>query len=324
MAKNEMVQVTAEQAHEAGLLIQDGCKHLASIQHIEETQGAAIASMMRLHAVDQLHRAMSTPQAEALIFVAAKHNCVEVAGNPTDAQLLDCCRQAVQRGYLLSDANGPQFTVFASGGKASVMVKEVGYRHRLKERGARKVRAAAFMIEGKNPAEILMIGFAECQHDGETVRVDRTAEMPIRLTSKGGNDADKFEAQARRRLVRDLWSVISGEECDSDAAIDEAEAVIAQPAVRSMLTEAPEPANEMNPAMLFAADVDSLQKIKAKFTDPTEAEILEGIMAEIDECETASHIENLSRHSEAIRQFSGNVQKLLRSAAKHKRAMLGG
>ena len=322
MAKNELVQVTAEQAHEAGLLIQDGCKHLASIQHIEETQGAAIASMMRLHAVDQLHRAMSTPQAEALIFVAAKHNCVEVAGNPTDAQLLDCCRQAVQRGYLLSDANGPQFTVFASGGKASVMVKEVGYRHRLKERGARKVRAAAFMIAGSNPAEILMIGYAECQHDGETVRVDRTTDMPIRLTSKGGHDADKFEAQARRRLVRDLWSVISGEECDSDEAIEEAESVIAQPAVRSMLTEAPETSNEIDPGMLFAADVDSLRKIAAKMTDKSERESLADIVKAI----TAADMESLQANADgwwkAATMHSKTVCRLIGNLIEHKRAIL--
>jgi hypothetical protein len=322
MGKNELVQVTAEQAHEAGLLIQDGCKHLASIQHIEETQGAAIASMMRLHAVDQLHRAMSTPQAEALIFVAAKHNCVEVAGNPTDAQLLDCCRQAVQRGYLLSDANGPQFTVFASGGKASVMVKEVGYRHRLKERGARKVRAAAFMIEGKNPAEILMIGFAECQHDGETVRVDRTAEMPIRLTSKGGNDADKFEAQARRRLVRDLWSVISGEECDSDAAIDEAEAVIAQPAVRSMLTEAPEPPDEMDPAKLFEMDVDSLRRIAAKMQDKSEREALADIVKAIAAADMESLQASAADWTEAARMHSRTIQNFVANLITYKRAML--
>lgn len=322
MGKNEMVQVTAEQAHEAGLLIQDGCKHLASIQHIEETQGAAIASMMRLHAVDQLHRAMSTPQAEALIFVAAKHNCVEVAGNPTDAQLLHCCRQAVQRGYLLSDANGPQFTVFASGGKASVMVKEVGYRHRLKERGARKVRAAASMIEGKNPAEILMIGFAECQHDGETVRVDRTAEMPIRLTSKGGHDADRFEAQARRRLVRDLWSVISGEECDSDEAIDEAEAVIAQPAVQSMLTEAPEPATDPREVAekSFEQTLNALRRVAKKFT----AEENEDIAAIVGALKAANQVQDIDAEdlTTLASRFGADVRRQLNSLIADRVAML--
>ena len=330
--------ISDERAQELGDELAVAQNRLAVVRQMELRGNRASATFTRAAAVLSIRAIMSTREASIVSIMCAREGFVELVPAKRgevvrDSIIVAGCAEAVLKGAHLFDDRGPQFAIVAArDGSHTVMMKEPWYRDRLKELGARQVDVVSAMLRMEprpndmDRNDAVLCGYASCtMPDGSIVRIERMPEFPFRLPCWPSDGPDSHEAKAARRLLKMLWNKVLGEDVNwqaDDAIEQEQEEMQVIEHVAGMMDEPEEPANEMDPGMLFAADWDSLQRIKAKFTDPTEAEILGGIMAEIDECETASDIENLSRHSEAIRQFSGNVQKLLRSAAKHKRAML--
>jgi hypothetical protein len=55
-----------------------------------------------------------------------------------------------------------------------------------------------------------VVGFASCEFKGQKIRVQRTQDLPMFLPCYPSDGPDKYEAQGRRRLLRDLWAAVSG------------------------------------------------------------------------------------------------------------------
>jgi hypothetical protein len=168
---------------------------------------------------------------------------------------------------------------------------------------------------------MLLIGEASCVLDGETFKVERDERMPIRLPCYETDGPDGHEAKARRRLIRDLWLTISGEEPTGEMLEQEESLVDVRP-VTMIEDNTPEPVDEMDPAKLFDMDVDSLRKIAAKMTDKSEREALADIVKAI----TAADMESLQANADgwwkAATMHSKTVCRLIGNLIEHKRAML--
>ena len=325
MGKNELI--TAEQAQAAGAMLAGCCQKLATVTEIEEAQGAVVGSIQRLAAMAEIAAVLDRPEVEAMIMFAARAGAIETAQNVTDHDVLSVSKMAVCRGYLLADAAGPQFAVIKGKGGASFLVKEAGHRHKLRERGATQIKASAAALRVEPRAntvgkhDMLLIGEASCVLDGETFKVERDERMPIRLPCYETDGPDGHEAKARRRLIRDLWLTISGEEPTGEMLEQEESLVDVRP-VTMIEDNTPEPVDEMDPAKLFDMDVDSLRKIAAKMTDKSEREALADIVKAI----TAADMESLQANADgwwkAATMHSKTVCRLIGNLIEHKRAML--
>jgi len=325
MGKGELI--TADQAQAAGTLLAGCCQRLATVTEIEEAQGAVVGSMQRLQAMAEIAAVLDRPEVEAMIMFAARAGAIETAQNVTDHDVLSVSKMAVCRGYLLADAAGPQFAVIKGKGGASFLVKEAGHRHKLRERGATQIKASAAALRVEPRAntvgkhDMLLIGEASCVLDGETFKVERDERMPIRLPCYETDGPDGHEAKARRRLIRDLWLTISGEEPTGEMLEQEESLVDVRP-VTMIEDNTPEPVDEMDPAKLFDMDVDSLRKIAAKMTDKSEREALADIVKAI----TAADMESLQANADgwwkAATMHSKTVCRLIGNLIEHKRAML--
>jgi hypothetical protein len=325
MGKGELI--TADQAQAAGTLLAGCCQRLATVTEIEEAQGAVVGSMQRLQAMAEIAAVLDRPEVEAMIMFAARAGAIETAQNVTDHDVLSVSKMAVCRGYLLADAAGPQFAVIKGKGGASFLVKEAGHRHKLRERGATQIKAsaAALRVEPRANAvgkhDMLLIGEASCVLDGETFKVERDERMPIRLPCYETDGPDGHEAKARRRLIRDLWLTISGEEPTGEMLEQEESLADVRP-VTMIEDNTSEPANEIDPAKLFDMDVDSLRKIAAKMTDKSERESLADIVKAITAADAESLQANAADWAAAARMHSKTVQGLVSNLIEHKRLML--
>ena len=135
--------------------------------------------------------------------------------------ILRVSKQAVSMGLLLGDPAGAHFCVM--GGRNSMPhVKEAGFRHKLKQAGATNVRLQVAVI-GVEPRpnnaqqhDMLICGHAVCSYNGKEYRVERPRETPFRMQSWPSDGPDKNEGLARRRLLRDLWTAVSGESIEEE------------------------------------------------------------------------------------------------------------
>ena len=64
--------------------------------------------------------------------------------------------------------------------------------------------------------DMLICGHAVCTYNGKEYRVERPRETPFRMQSWPSDGPDKNEGLARRRLLRDLWTAVSGESIEEE------------------------------------------------------------------------------------------------------------
>ena len=325
MAKGNNQLITADQAKAAGAALGQCCTELAAVSEIEAAQGAVVGSMYRLQAMAKIAKVLNTPAVEAMIMFAADAGAIEVAGNVRGDQILSVSKQAVTRGYLLADAAGPQFAIISGKGGASFLVKEAGHRHRLRERGATQIKAsaAALRVEPRANAvgkhDMLLIGEASCVLDGELFTVRRDERMPIRLPCYESDGPDGHEAKARRRLIRDLWLTISGEEPAGEMMEPEEVDSFDRPV--TMIEEPQGP----SAAGLYEAVKNEVRDIANGIKDKSEKQAVVDIVQGLEKFSTA---QDLADHEAellaAAEPFSNRLRQLLVELIQYRRQILGG
>ena len=219
---NKAELITPDMAKKAGLAIKTVSGEMDVVRQIEEAEGAIVASFARIAALQRMAGVLNQPEVEAMIVFAGRQaGQFEVAESDDrkipDHLVLIAAKEVLCKGYLLSDAAGPHFTVIAGkGGKPTHLIKEAGHRYKLKQYGVQNLRVQACAAEIRQRPnngqkfDMLVTGFAECAVGGKTVRVERTHELPMYLPCYPSDGPDKYEGQGRRRLLRDLWAAVSG------------------------------------------------------------------------------------------------------------------
>jgi hypothetical protein len=214
--------ITPDMAKKAGLAIKTVSGEMEVVRQIEEAEGAIVASFARIAALQRMAGVLNQPEVEAMIVFAGRQaGQFEIAESDDrkipDHLVLIAAKEVLCKGYLLSDAAGPHFTVIAGkGGKPTHLIKEAGHRYKLKQYGVQNLRVQACAAEIRQRPnngqkfDMLVTGFAECVVGGKTVRVERTHELPMYLPCYPSDGPDKYEGQGRRRLLRDLWAAVSG------------------------------------------------------------------------------------------------------------------
>ena len=236
MAKAELI-LTEEQAIAFGQALQTPLVAIARTAELSRLHGDTVASLYRVAALKEFRKVVSAEEIKALI-VAAAGDGYEVAESdkfkiPDEIKLEGAIR-AMQKGYLLSDEAGPHFTVILGKGGVSVLIKEAGHRHKLRRAGCKQidvVSAAKQMRPRPNAGgkfDMIVEGRASCVLNGETITVERNADLPIILPCWETDGPDGHEAKARRRLLRDLWAKVSGDfepieldEVDSESQVEQ-------------------------------------------------------------------------------------------------------
>jgi hypothetical protein len=219
---NKAELITPDMAKKAGLAIKTVSGEMEVVRQIEEAEGAIVASFARIAALQRMAGVLNQPEVEAMIVFAGRQaGQFEIAESDDrkipDHLVLIAAKEVLCKGYLLSDAAGPHFTVIAGkGGKPTHLIKEAGHRYKLKQYGVQNLRVQACAAEIRprpnngQKYDMLVTGFAECTVAGKTVRVERTHELPMYLPCYPSDGPDKYEGQGRRRLLRDLWAAVSG------------------------------------------------------------------------------------------------------------------
>lgn len=319
--------ITADQAQTAGTLLAGCCQRLATVTEIEEVQGAVVGSMQRLAAMAEIAAVLNRPEVEAMIMFAAEAGAIETAQNVTHHDVLSVSKMAVCRGYLLADAAGPQFAVIKGKGGASFLVKEAGHRHKLRERGATQIKASAAALRVEPRAntvgkhDMLLIGEASCVLDGETFKVERDERMPIRLPCYETDGPDGHEAKARRRLIRDLWLTISGEEPTGEMLEQEESLVDVRPVtmIEDNTAESSTDPREVA-AKSFEQTLNALRRVAKKFT----TEENEDIAAIVGALKAASQVQDIDAEDLMMlaSKFSADVRRQLSSLIRDRVQML--
>jgi hypothetical protein len=188
------------------------------------------------------------------------------------------------KGYLLSDEAGPHFTIIAGkGGRATHLIKEAGHRFKLAINGAKHVDVQACAVEIRprpnngQKFDMAVVGFASCEFKGQKIRVQRTQDLPMFLPCYPSDGPDKYEAQGRRRLLRDLWAAVSGswEPIEADE-VDQVEpvkiAASAIPVTEIRTIPEPQPQTDLAEShrLAFEQQSESLLKKMAKWDIPRE------------------------------------------------------
>ena len=325
MAKNNNQLITADQAKAAGAALGQCCTELAAVSEIEAAQGAVVGSMYRLQAMAEIAKVLNTPEVEAMIMFAADAGAIEVAGNVRGDQVLSVSKQAVTRGYLLADAAGPQFAIISGKGGAAFLVKEAGHRHKLRQAGATQIKAtaAALRMEPRANAvgkfDMVLTGVASCLLKGETITVERTEQMPMRLPCYESDGPDGVEAKARRRLIRDLWLTISGEEPAGEMMEPEESDSFDRPV--TMIDEPQGP----SAAGLYEAVKNEVRDIANGIKDKSEKQAVVDLVQGLEKLDTA---QDLADHEAellaAAEPFSNRLRQLLVELIQYRRQSLGG
>lgn len=325
MAKNNNQLITADQAKAAGAALGQCCTELAAVSEIEAAQGAVVGSMYRLQAMAEIAKVLNTPEVEAMIMFAADAGAIEVAGNVRGDQVLSVSKQAVTRGYLLADAAGPQFAIISGKGGATFLVKEAGHRHKLRQAGATQIKATAAAVRMEPRAnaagkfDMILTGVASCVLKGETITVERTEQMPMRLPCYESDGPDGVEAKARRRLIRDLWLTISGEEPAGEMMEPEESDSFDRPV--TMIDEPQGP----SAAGLYEAVKNEVRDIANGIKDKSEKQAVVDIVQGLEKFETA---QDLADHEAellaAAEPFSSRLRQLLVELIQCRRQVLGG
>jgi len=257
---------------------------------------------------------------------AADAGAIEVAGNVRGDQVLSVSKQAVTRGYLLADAAGPQFAIISGKGGAAFLVKEAGHRHKLRQAGATQIKAtaAALRMEPRANAvgkfDMVLTGVASCVLRGETITVERSEQMPMRLPCYESDGPDGVEAKARRRLIRDLWLTISGEEPTGEMMEpEESDSFSERP-----ITMLDEPAQKISPAQWYEAVKDDVRDIYNEIKDESERQAVVDLVQGLEKFETS---QDLADHEAellaAAEPFSEVLRQLLVELIRYRRQMLG-
>jgi hypothetical protein len=318
--------ITADQAKAAGTALGECCTQLAAVSDIEAAQGAVVGSMYRLQAMARIAEVLNTPAVEAMIMFAAEAGAIEVAGNVRGDQVLSVSKQAVTRGYLLADAAGPQFAIISGKGGAAFLVKEAGHRHKLRQAGATQIKAtaAALRMEPRANAvgkfDMVLAGVASCVLRGETITVERSEQMPMRLPCYESDGPDGVEAKARRRLIRDLWLTISGEEPTGEMMEpEESDSFSERP-----ITMLDEPPQGPSAAGLYEATKNEVRDIANSIKDKSERQAVVDLVQGLEKFET---LQDLADHEAellaAADPFSHRLRQLLVELIQYRRQMLG-
>ena len=325
MAKGDNQLMTVTLAKEAGAALGQCCTELAAVSEIEAAQGAVVGSMYRLQAMAKIAKVLNTPAVEAMIMFAADAGAIEVAGNVRGDQVLSVSKQAVTRGYLLADAAGPQFAIISGKGGATFLVKEAGHRHKLRQAGATQIKATAAAVRMEPRAnavgkfDMILTGVASCVLKGETITVERTEQMPMRLPCYESDGPDGVEAKARRRLIRDLWLTISGEEPAGEMMEPEESDSFDRPV--TMIDEPQGP----SAAGLYEAVKNEVRDIANGIKDKSEKQAVVDLVQGLEKLETA---QDLADHEAellaAAEPFSNRLRQLLVELIQYRRQVLGG
>jgi hypothetical protein len=323
MGKNQLI--TADQAKAAGAALGQCCTELAAVSEIEAAQGAVVGSMYRLQAMAQIAKVLNTPEVEAMIMFAADAGAIEVADKVRGDQILSVSKQAVTRGYLLADAAGPQFAIISGKRGATFLVKEAGHRHKLRQAGATQIKAtaAALRMEPRANAvgkfDMVLTGVASCKLKGEIIKVERTEQMPMRLPCYESDGPDGVEAKARRRLIRDLWLTISGEEPTGEMMEpEESDSFSDRP-----VTMLDEPARGPSAAGLYDAVKNEVRDIANKIKDKSERQAVVDLVQGLEKFDTE---QDLAEHQmellAAAAPFSTRLRELLVELIQYRRQIL--
>jgi len=328
MAKrNDNGLITADQAKAAGNALGECCTQLAAVSDIEAAQGAVVGSMYRLQAMAEIAKVLNTPAVEAMIMFAAEAGAIEIANNVRGDQVLMVSKQAVTRGYLLADAAGPQFAIISGKGGATFLVKEAGHRHKLRQAGATQIKAtaAALRMEPRANAvgkfDMVLTGVASCTLKGETITVERSEQMPMRLPCYESDGPDGVEAKARRRLIRDLWLTISGEEPTGEMMEpEESDSFSERP-----ITMLDEPAQGPTAARLYESVKNEVRDIYNAIKDKSERQAVVDLVQGLEKFETSQDLaEHEAELLAAADPFSQRLRQLLVELIQYRRQILGG
>jgi hypothetical protein len=308
--------ITPDMAKKAGLAIKTVSGEMEVVRQIEEAEGAIVASFARIAALQRMAGVLNQPEVEAMIVFAGRQaGQFEIAESDDrkipDHLVLIAAKEVLCKGYLLSDAAGPHFTVIAGkGGKPTHLIKEAGHRYKLKQYGAQNLRVQACAAEIRQRPnngqkfDMLVTGFAECTVSGKAVRVERTHELPMYLPCYPSDGPDKYEGQGRRRLLRDLWAAVSGafEPIELDE-VDQIEPVkIAASAIPVTENKTiPEPQTDLAEShrLAFNQQSESLVKKMAKWDIPREK--VNAIETCIERIRNADDAEGLAKDWAEIR-----------------------
>ena len=326
MAKGNNGLITEHQAKTAGAALGECCTQLAAVSDIEAAQGAVVGSMYRLQAMAEIAKVLNTPAVEAMIMFAAEAGAIEVAGNVRGDQVLSVSKQAVTRGYLLADAAGPQFAIISGKGGAAFLVKEAGHRHKLRQAGATQIKAtaAALRMEPRVNAvgkfDMVLAGVASCVLRGETITVERSEQMPMRLPCYESDGPDGVEAKARRRLIRDLWLTISGEEPTGEMMEpEESDSFSERP-----ITMLDEPAQKIPPAQWYETVKNDVRDIYNEIKDKSERQAVVDLVQGLEKLETMQDLDDHEAELLAAADpFSEVLRQLLSEMIQYRRQMLG-
>jgi len=327
MAKGKNGLITADQAKAAGTALGECCTQLAAVSEVEAAQGAVVGSMYRLQAMARIAEVLNTPAVEAMIMFAAEAGAIELAPNVRGDQVLSVSKQAVTRGYLLADAAGPQFAIISGKRGATFLVKEAGHRHKLRQAGATQIKAtaAALRMEPRANAvgkfDMVLAGVASCVLRGETITVERSEQMPMRLPCYESDGPDGVEAKARRRLIRDLWLTISGEEPTGEMMeSEESDSFNERP-----ITMLDEPAQKISPAKWYEAVKDDVRELYDEIKDKSERQAVVDLVQGLEKFDTLQDlVDHEAELLAAAEPFSEVLQQLLVELIQYRRQILGG
>ena len=224
--QNEVKVLTEQEATALAVRIRSGVERVRAVS-VATAEDAMQASFGRAMALREFYAVVNRQDVQAFILAIGRDlKEFEIADSKDyympDGLVIQGAIEALKRGLLLSHEAGPMFTLISGkGGAVSVLIKENGLRYKLKQIGASDVRASALSL-GLRPrpnnasrSDMVLIGAASCTVNGQQYKVERTKEAPLLLPAYESDTPDKTEAQARRRLLRDLWVLVSGE-CDGE------------------------------------------------------------------------------------------------------------
>ena len=224
--QNEVKVLTEQEATALAVRIKAGVERVRAVS-VATAEDAMQASFSRAMALREFYAVLNRPDVQAFILLIGREfNEFEIADSKDyympDALVIKGATEALKRGLLLSHEAGPMFTLISGkGGAVSVLIKENGLRYKLRQIGASDVRASALSLglrqrpNNASRSDMVLIGAASCTVNGQQYKVERTKEAPLLLPAYESDTPDKTEAQARRRLLRDLWVLVSGE-CDGE------------------------------------------------------------------------------------------------------------
>ena len=224
--QNEVKVLTEQEATALAVRIKAGVERVRAVS-VATAEDAMQASFSRAMALREFYSVLNRADVQAFVLLIGREfKEFEIADSKDyympDGLVIQGAIEALKRGLLLSHEAGPMFTLISGkGGAVSVLIKENGLRYKLRQIGATDVRASALSL-GLRPrpnnasrSDMVLIGSASCKVNGQAYTVERTKEAPLLLPAYESDTPDKTEAQARRRLLRDLWVLVSGE-CDGE------------------------------------------------------------------------------------------------------------